>query len=272
MADEINVGRLVAEIVLESETKKAEQEVAQSAKNIKDTLKDVANTDIKVEVSVDSKSAIDEAKQAQQEIQTYLNNNLSVVSDPKAYKDLLNNLITPDKPLEMPVAIVPEETSADDMLQKIEEYLCSIGIKATDVEAVMSSCFGDLSVYIQYEKQLNIIATKLELQREKVADLKSEQEKLSSSGNLTDVQVKNVEKITQQYENEVIKLQQLENQFDKTALAQDNYVNRKVSAYQKSVEAAEKATLKEQQAAEQAVQKQQQLADNLSQILSKYHQ
>ena len=41
MADEINVGRLVAEFVLEAETKKAEEQFKNSAENIKSSMKNL---------------------------------------------------------------------------------------------------------------------------------------------------------------------------------------------------------------------------------------
>ena len=55
--------------MLDSETNEAEQKIAQSALNIKDTLKDVANTNVKVDVTVDSQKTAQAAEKAQQAIE-----------------------------------------------------------------------------------------------------------------------------------------------------------------------------------------------------------
>ncbi len=277
MANEINVGKLVAEIVLESETNEAEQKIAQSAQNIKDTLKDVANTNVKVDVTVDSQKAAQAAEKAQQAIENIAEKTNAEVDITVDGQSAIEETKRIEKEIQewmdyrfgkTAVAIVPDDTNTEEMLQKIGEYLDNIGIKATDVEVVMSECFGDLSVYSQYEKQLNIIAAKLDQQRNKVSDLKKEQQYLSSE-NSSISQNKKLDEVTKQYEQEILKLKQLEMQFDKVVIAQDNYVNKKITNYQKGVEAAEKTALKEQQLSEQTAQKQQQINDKLAQKQNK---
>ena len=277
MANEINVGKLVAEIVLDSETNEAEQKIAQSALNIKDTLKDVANTNVKVDVTVDSQKTAQAAEKAQQAIENIAGKTNAEVDITVDGQSAIEETKRIEKEIQewmdyrfgkTAVAIVPDDTNTEEMLQKIEEYLDNIGIKATDVKVIMSECFGDLSVYSQYEKQLNIIAAKLDQQRNKVSDLKKEQQYLSSE-NSSISQNKKLDEATKQYEQEILKLKQLEMQFDKVVIAQDNYVNKKIANYQKGVEAAEKTALKEQQLSEQTVQKQQQINDKLAQKQNK---
>ncbi|CDC79718.1 unknown [Clostridium sp. CAG:964] len=253
--EELNVGRLVAEIVLEAETQQAEKDVAKTAENIKANLNDVSNTTATVKITADAEPALNEAKRVQSEMEYFWKTVGPTVQDPESYRKLLEEMYSPSNPIQIPVAIVPETSTIESMKQKITEYLDAIGIEATQLEAIMNNCFGDMSVYNQYENQLNIIAAKLEQQRKIVSSLKAEQEKLLSKNELSDKQVSILEKATQKYEQEIIKLRQLENQFDKTTLAQDKYVDKKVSNYQKSIAEAEKASQKEQLLEQKAAQK-----------------
>ena len=253
--EELNVGRLVAEIVLEAETQQAEKDVAKTAENIKANLNDVSNTTATVKITANAEPALNEAKRVQSEMEYFWKTVGPTVQDPESYRKLLEEMYSPSNPIQIPVAIVPETSTIESMKQKITEYLDAIGIEATQLEAIMNNCFGDMSVYNQYENQLNIIAAKLEQQRKIVSSLKAEQEKLLSKNELSDKQVSLLEKATQKYEQEIIKLRQLENQFDKTTLAQDKYVDKKVSNYQKSITEAEKASQKEQLLEQKAAQK-----------------
>lgn len=253
--EELNVGRLVAEIVLEAETQQAEKDVAKTAENIKSNLNDVCNTTATVQITANAEPALNEAKKVQSEMEYFWKTVGPTVQDPASYRKLLEEMYSPSNPIQIPVAIVPETSTVESMKQKIIEYLDAIGIEATQTEAIMNNCFGDMSVYNQYESQLNIIAAKLEQQRKIVSSLKAEQEKLLSKNELSDKQVSILEKATQKYEQEIIKLRQLENQFDKTTLAQDKYVDKKVSNYQKSIAEAEKASQKEQLLEQKAAQK-----------------
>ena len=180
MADEINVGRLVAEIVLEAETEKAKQEVAKSAQDIQKKIKTIEDTtaDVKVDVKADTKNVVADVKDATNEMTYYLRNGLNSVIDKEAYTNLLKELYS-DSPAEIPVAIHVEETSNEDMLDKIKERLTEIGLEASEADKILESCFGDLSVYSSYEKQINIIVAKLEKQREKLEEVRQEQEKLA---------------------------------------------------------------------------------------------
>lgn len=266
MADKINVGRLVAEIVLEAETEKAKQEVTESAKDIKDELKSIGGTtaDVKVDVKADTQKAISEVKESTDTMAHYLKNNLNSVIDKDAYVNLLKDLTAPSKPVEVPVTLQVEETNNEDMLEKIKVRLVEIGVETSNVDKVMQECFGDISTYSSYEKQLNIIATKLDIQREKVSKLQKEQQKLAQTDSNSEKHLKQLEKVTQACTAEEVKLKQLENQFDKTIISQENYVDKKVSAYQKGVDAAENAAKKEIVVAQKSAEKQNALADKIN--------
>lgn len=287
MADEINVGRLVAEFVLEAKTKKAEEQFKNSAENIKSSMKNLENTN--AQINVDTKQAEEQAKKSAENIKSTMvsiNGRLVPVSlgveteqaeqqvknSAENIKSTINNLNsqTVEVPcqinwnkiesewaqreqwiaeraqnIQVPVAINVEETSAEMMLEKIRERLRDLGLEASEVEKVIQGSFSDLSGYSNYEKQLSIIAAKLEIQRRKVEELRKEQEQLSNSKPSSPTQVKNAEKIAKSYESESIKLKQLEAQYDRTSATQESYVDKKVIAYQKGVVAAEKATAKE---------------------------
>lgn len=261
MADEINVGRLVAEIVLEAETEKAKQEVAKSAQDIQNKIKKIEDTtaDIRVDVKADTKNVVADIKNVTNEMSHYLKNNLNSVIDKEAYANLLKELYS-EAPAEMPVAIHVEETSNEDMLEKIKSRIEEIGVEASDVDKIIENCFGDLNVYGSYEKQINIIVAKLEKQREKLEEVRQEQEKLANTKSTSEKHISQLEKATQSVTNEEIKLKQLENQFDKLIIAQENYVDKKVTAYQKGVLAAEKAVDKETAATEKTIKQQERIA------------
>ncbi len=256
MADEINVGRLVAEIVLDAETEKAKQEVAKSAQDIQKKIKTIEDTtaDIKVDVKANTKNVVADVKNVTDEMSHYLKNNLNSVIDKEAYTNLLKELYS-EAPAEIPVAIHVEETSNEDMLEKIKSRLTEIGLEASEADKILESCFGDLSVYSSYEKQINIIVAKLEKQREKLEEVRQEQEKLANTKSSSEKHTAQLEKATQNITREEIKLKQLENQFDKIIIAQENYVDKKVSAYQRSIDAVEKATQKEISSAEKLEEK-----------------
>lgn len=287
MAEEINVGKLVAEFVLEAETKKAEEQFKNSAENIKSSLKNLENTN--AQVNVDTKQAEKQVKKSAENIKSTVANingrlvpitlgveteqaNQQIHKASETIETTVNKLngetinvpckinwgeIERDwaqkeqwiseraKNIQVPVAVNIEETTTDMMLEKIRERLQSLGLEATEVEKIMQSSFSDLSAYSNYEKQLNIIATKLEAQRQKVAELRKEQEQLIGTNLSTPAQIKNAEKVTKAYESESLKLAQLEVQYDRTSATQENYVDKKVVAYQKGVVAAETAAAKE---------------------------
>ncbi|MEE1076252.1 MAG: hypothetical protein UHY68_03190 [Acutalibacteraceae bacterium] len=264
MADEINVGRLVAEIVLEAETEKAKQDVAKSAQDIQNKIKSIEDTtaDIKVDVKADTKNVVADVKDATNEMTHYLKNNLNSVIDKEAYTNLLKELYS-ETPAEIPVAIHVEETSDNDMLDKIKLQLSEIGVEASEVDKIIKNCFGNLNVYGSYEKQINIIVAKLENQRKKLVEVRQEQEKLANTKSTSEKHIAQLEKATQSVTNEEIKLKQLENQFDKLIIAQENYVNKKVSAYQKGVNAVDNATQKEILSAEKLEKKTEKANNNL---------
>ena len=287
MADEINVGRLVAEFVLEAETKKAEEQFKNSAENIKSSMKNLENTN--AQINVDTKSAEEQAKKSAENIKsTMVNINGGLVpvslgveteqaeqqvkNTAENIKSTINNINsqTVEVPcqinwskiesewaqreqwiaeraqnIQVTVPINVEETSTEMMLEKIRGRLQELGLEASEVEKIIQGSFSDLSGYSNYEKQLSIIATKLEIQRRKVEELRKEQEQLSNSKLSSPTQVKNAEKVAKSYESESIKLKQLEAQYDRTSATQESYVDKKVITYQKGVAVAETAAEKE---------------------------
>lgn len=71
MAEELNVGRLVAEIALEAETEKTEKDIKKSAENIKSTLK---NSSENVEIKADTKQAETQVKKSADTIKADIQN------------------------------------------------------------------------------------------------------------------------------------------------------------------------------------------------------
>ncbi|MEF2919323.1 MAG: hypothetical protein U0O22_02505 [Acutalibacteraceae bacterium] len=253
MSNELNVGRIVAEIALEAETKNAEDKVKASAENIKSTMKTVADTPTQLQIHANTKPAIDEAKEANRIVNDYFTRNAPQVFDKEGYRRLLTDLMT-DTQIQVPVAIQVDTTSTEMMLQKIREQLQGMGFEAGEVEKIMQSCFSDITAYSNYEKQLDVVATKLEIQRRKVEELQATQSKYKGRS-LGNHEISAAEKVTRAYESESLKLQQLERQFDRAIVAQDNYVNRKVTAYQRAEAAAQKAADKEALASQRTANK-----------------
>lgn len=242
--NELNVGRIVAEIVLESETKNAEDKVKASAEHIKSTMKTVADTPTQLQIHANTKPAIDEAKEANRIVNDYFTRNAPQVFDKEGYRKLLTDLMT-DTQVQVPVAIQVDTASTEMMLQKIREQLQGMGFEAGEVEKIMQSCFNDITAYSNYEKQLDIIAAKLEIQRRKVEEVKAVHSKYTGRELAAETEIMAAEKASKAYETECLKLQQLESQFDRAIATQENYVNRKVSAYQRAEVAAQKAADRE---------------------------
>lgn len=249
LSNELNVGRIVAEIALEAETKNAEDKVKASAENIKSTMKTVADTPTQLQIHANTKPAIDEAKEANRIVNDYFTRNAPQVFDKEGYRRLLTDLMT-DTQVRVPVAIQVDTASTEMMLQKIREQLQGMGFEAVEVEKIMQSCFNDITAYSNYEKQLDIIAAKLEIQRRKVEEVKAVQSKYTGRELAAETEIMAAAKASKAYETECLKLQQLESQFDRAIATQENYVNRKVSAYQRAEAAAQKAADKEAMASQ----------------------
>lgn len=229
------------------DTKQAEEQVKGSAENIKSEIKSVENTEVKV--NVDTKQAEEQVEKSTEKMINTVTEVKSVPFDwdknereiKKRTAEVEAETAKIQAKMQIKVPITIEDSSLEDTTYGLEKYLSRIGVKAEDVQKIMNNCFGDLSVYSQYEKQLNIIASKLGIQEKKVNDLNKSYEQYKSSGNQSGAG----DKIAAQLERESLKLSQLENQYNKALMAHNNYVNSKVATYQKGVVAAENATAKE---------------------------
>ena len=93
MAEELNVGRLVAEIALEAETEKAKQDTKNAVDKIKEDIKSIETTDAAPKINWDKIHS--EWKKNEEEIARYMGN------------------------IEIPVAIVPEKMGASDAIKDI---------------------------------------------------------------------------------------------------------------------------------------------------------
>ena len=125
MAEELNVGRLVAEIALEAETEKAKQDTKNAVDKIKEDIKSIETTDAAPKINWDKIHS--EWKKNEEEIARYMGN------------------------IEIPVAIVPEKMGASDAIKDIEGRLSELELKSEEVTGIMKTCFGDLDVYVQYQ-------------------------------------------------------------------------------------------------------------------------
>ena len=214
MAEELNVGRLVAEIALEAETEKAKQDTKNAVDKIKEDIKSIETTDAAPKINWDKIHS--EWKKNEEEIARYMGN------------------------IEIPVAIVPEKMGASDAIKDIEGRLSELGLKSEEVTGIMKTCFGDLDVYVQYQNKVEEISVKIQLQERKVKELQETYNRYQSG-----LYVPGGSAVVTNLERESLKLSQLENQFQEALTRNDDYVNKKVAAYQKIAAAAESAAARE---------------------------
>lgn len=180
MADELNVGKLVAEIVLENKTEEGANSAIETIKSVGEAAKSLSP---KITVSADN---------------------------------------------------------ADTIIY-IKDVLAQLGIKGKEAEKIIKSCFSDVSALKQYQQQLDIIAAKLDKQRNLIDEL----EKTSKKQPLFASDYKEIDQATKALDKERIKLMELEAQFDKTYAAQDDFVKKQAAAYQKQSAAADKSAEKQ---------------------------
>lgn len=138
MADEINVGRLVAEIILEAQTDGADEAV--------DKLKEVnaeASANPKITLEADT-SALNSAEATIKNIQSSSQTPVSLNID-----------------------------ANDENLIYIRDVLLQIGIKGEEAERILANVFADTSGLDKYKIKLEEIAQKLEEQRNTVEYLRS---------------------------------------------------------------------------------------------------
>lgn len=180
MADEINVGRLVAEIILESKTDGADEAI--------DKLKEV-------------------------------------------------NMAAKDGKVTLEVDVQHEED-----LAYVREVLDKIGIKGAEADKILSSAFSDTSALKGYRDNLDILANKIELQKNKVAEL----ERIMAKEPMFRSDHEAIDKATKSIDKERIALQELEAKFDKVYASQDEWVVKQVKAFQRQEAATDSAAAKQE--------------------------
>lgn len=122
--------------------------------------------------------------------------------------------------------IALESQEAQDTADDIREILKSIGIEGKQADQILKQCFSDTSSFKKYRSELDIIAAKIEAQKKKLEEL----ERVKSKEPLYKSDYTAIEKATAAFDNEKIKLMQLEKQFDNTAAAQENYVKKQAQS------------------------------------------
>lgn len=73
--------------------------------------------------------------------------------------------------------IALEGQEAEDTAIYIKDVLKSIGIEGKDANQVLKQCFSDTSALKKYQSQLEIIAAKIEKQKQVVVDLEKQMNK-----------------------------------------------------------------------------------------------
>lgn len=139
MADEINVGRLVAEIILDAKTEGADEAISKL-----DEVESAASNKQEVTIDVNS-SALDSAETS------------------------INNL---RKAGQSPVSVKVNVENDEDLIY-IKDLLSNIGITGQEAEKILNNVFSDTSGLNKYKSQLEDIAQKLEDQREMVEYIQS---------------------------------------------------------------------------------------------------
>lgn len=129
-----------------------------------------------------------------------------------------------------------------DTIEYITSVLEEMGVEGKQAQGIINKCFSDKSSLKQYSNQLEVIAAKIENQREKIEQLKAAKDRHTKSG-----YYEAADKEAESLANENVKLMELEVQYDKAYLAQDNYVKKTVTSYQKQEKAAEQVTEKQEQ-------------------------
>lgn len=238
MAEELNVGRIVAEIVLEAETKKAEEQIKSSAETIQSNIQNIANHSAETVANAENKTFTAQQKsilkfyeqnkklyqENQQELVKAINNIADRINMPKQALDDLKEYLGLSKQITEIPTVTVKETPTSQMYENIRTQLENLGMKANDVNKIMENCFSDLTGYKKYQQQLDILSAKLEIQRQKVEEVRQAKDNAVNGTSAV-----SQEKSVKAYETENLKLKQLEYQYQNTKVSQENYVNQKIS-------------------------------------------
>ncbi len=229
MADEIDAGRIVAEIVLE--TKQAREE----AEQISEELEALGKKSVVPQISIDDSR-----------IQ-------------KSYDELRQ--MFNDSGKSNPVIITPtlDSTSYTETIEYIRETLERIGITGKKADKIISSCFQDVDNLKNYQNNLEIIADKIEMAQRHYQELAQAKNNAEKQNNFSDVN-----KLTSAMEKQANVIKTLEARFDTTYTQLDSAIEKTVQGYQKQTMSAAQAEKKQVAAAENAVKKQ----SELNQVLS----
>lgn len=270
MADEIDAGKIVAEIVLET------QQARENAEEIKEKLEEVdkkivspkveVNTSnlseivnkelerlrkngvIAPKVEVDTASVENSVEKVETELGKIDKKIISPQIKPKldirienSYKELENDISQKVNPVIKPrIDTSLVEKSYDDTVNEICIILEAIGITGDKANKIIEACFQDVSSLKKYQNQLQILADKIELARchyQELAQAKSNAEKQNNSAE--------VDKLTSAMGKQAVTLKSLEVQFESTYSQMNSAVKKAVTSYQKQENSAEKAMEKQ---------------------------
>lgn len=270
MADEIDAGKIVAEIVLE--TQQARENAEEIEEKLEEVDKKVASPKLEVDTSnfseivneelerlrknrviapkveVDTASVKNSVEKVEAELGEIDKKIISPQIKPKldtriqnSYKELEDEIsknVTPTIKPQIDTSLV--EKSYDDTVNEICTILEKIGITGDKANKIIEACFQDVSSLKKYQNQLQILADKIELARchyQELAQAKSNAEKQKNSAE--------VDKLTSAMEKQVITIKSLEAQFENTYSQMDNVVKKSVVNYQKQENSAEEAMEKQ---------------------------
>lgn len=139
------------------------------------------------------------------------------------------------KPTEQKIEL--NELSAEDRIEYILGVLQQLGIEGRKAEDILQNCFADVSVLKAYERQLQVILTKLQQQRDLLTQLNKKVKNPGVGRN----SARESAKAAEQIEKEKVKLLELERQYEDTYAKQDAYVKKAVNNYTRQSESAQKA-------------------------------
>lgn len=122
--------------------------------------------------------------------------------------------------------IALEGQEAEDTAIYITDVLKSIGIEGKQANQVLKQSFSDTSALKKYQSQLEIIAAKIEKQKQVISDL----EKQMNKEPVVKSDYTAIEKATAAYDGERIKLTELQKKFDDVSLSQDDFVKKQAQA------------------------------------------
>lgn len=210
MPDELDVGKLVARIVLENDTSETVEEVK---KDLTDVQNAVKSTTPRVNITADTTVVKAQAKNAIDDIAA-----ATQASTPK----------------------IDIQFDGAAAAKQIEEVLAKIGIEGSRAEEIIKKCFSDKQPIITYQQQLDITADKIQQQKDLLIELEKTANK-TPSGRKSAAEI---DKAAASIDGEKIKLKELELQYDKTYAAQDSYITKTATKF---VSATDQAAQKQEQ-------------------------